>query len=130
MTWESSLIRYMPYWFPAIILYLNIVAKKIADQKTEGSGADMFLTMMSLDLVLLFENLGDEFKVGLSACFFIMHLFLWLLSTYILFKCSLMLKIPHIGLFRFPEWIRTYFTQALAVFCFGILMYQIMEGKL
>ena len=130
MTWESSLITFVPYWFPPVILYLNIVARKTAGQKTEGSGADMFLTLVSLDLILLFENLGDEFRVGLSVCFLVIHLFLWLFSIYLLFRCSLELEIPSIGLVKFPEWMRTLVTQVLAVFSFGILMYQIVEGKI
>lgn len=119
MTWETSLIKYMPYFVPAIILYLNILGRRTAGQETEGSGADMFLTMMSLDIVLLFENLGDELKVGLSVCFFIIHIFLWQLSLYILF-----------GSPKFPERMRALITQMLAVFFFGILIYEIMEGGL
>lgn len=109
---------------------MNIIARKIAKQKTEGSGADLFLTLISLDLVLIFGNLGDELRVGLSVCFLIIHFFLWLLSIYILFVCGLKIEIPFIGLHEFPESTRILVTQLLAVLCFVFFMYLIVEGKL
>lgn len=109
----------MPYFVPAVVMYLNILGRKTAGQETEGSGADMFLTMISLDIVLLFENLGDELRVGISICFFILHIFLWQLSLYILF-----------GYQKFPKKMRDPFTQILAFFFFGILIFEIIEGGL
>jgi hypothetical protein len=119
MTWQTILIRYMPYFVPAIIMYLNILGRKKVGQGIEGSGADLFLTMISLDIVLLFGNLGDELKAGLSLCFLIIHVFMWQLSLCILF-----------GSQKFPEKLREPVTQILAFFFFAILISEIIEGGL
>ena len=135
MAWESYLIEVMPYLVPFFILYMNIWARRALHQRSRDSGADMFLTMISIDFILVLENLEglenleDVSKVLLSLSFLIIHLVFWLFCLAI--TSQKILKIPFHGRsLKLPGFVQTIVPQALALFFFLILIQKIMEGQL
>ena len=135
MTWESYLIQIMPYLVPFLILYMNIWARKALQQRSRDSGADMFLTMISIDFILVLENLGefgnveDVSRVSLSLSFLIIHFALWHFCLAIISPKVLAIEIRGKSR-KLPEFVQTLVPQALALFFFLILIQKIMEGSL
>ncbi len=135
MTWESYLVQVMPYLVPFLILYMNIWARKALQQRSRDSGADMFLTMISIDFILVLENLGEfrnvdgVSRVSLSLCFLIIHFALWHLCLAIISPDILTIKIRGKSR-KLPKSIQTLVPQALALFFFLVLIQEIMEGSL
>jgi len=135
MAWELYLTEVMPYLVPFFILYMNIWARKALHQRSRDSGADMFLTMISIDFILILENLvdlenyGDISKISLSLSFLIIHFVFWFLCLSITSPKILIIKFDRRSL-RLPEFVQTIVPQALALFFFLILIQKIMEGQL
>lgn len=135
MAWESYLIKVTPYLVPFIILYMNIWARKALRQRSRDSGTDMFLTMVSIDFILILENLEDlesledTSKILLSLSFFIIHLAFWLFCLAITSPRVLTVKF-HGKSLKLPKSVQTVVPMALALFFFLILIQKIMEGHL